>query len=397
MRRNSSATGTSMMMSRQVQDASYYMSLLKSKETAIEHEIISLKEDITSLEEERSTFKDRSDAYKKLSSDVESLERTMADFNVAIERERQGTDPEDLEVMVIDLKQQNDERTLEVDELFLENRQTQKNIVKVEDDISALYETIQTILKNTNEDAVNEYRRLAGELKQLKLEGKEVEAEIANLRMNLTECQNIASQRPDRTIKEQYDIETERTKVLKGSLKSLKEELSLARMGIDEAKAYLLERVKSDKKEISDLELQYQNIDDEFYRISNMERDVLDKISMEQQKALHRNENENTHSQDMDIYEQMYWKCEKANTFLTSSEEVLPRITNEVETKQQRIVELLKDLNNDIDKTKAPLPSHENFKALNADASYKAKHLANSELTMARLIQQKEKRIVEVR
>ncbi len=236
-------------------------------------------------------------------------------------------------------------------------------------------------------------------LKQLKLEGKEVEGQISNLRVKLIECQNIASQRHDRSIREQYDMEMKRTHELKGSLKTLKEELSLARMGVDEAKAYLLERVKGDKKELSDLERQYHTIDDEFYRMSNVERDVLDKISIEQQKTMHHHGNHEgtTNLQDMNIYEQMYWKREKAIEFLSPSEEILSRITKEVEMKQQRIVELLKDLSKDIDKTKAPLPSYENFKALSDDASYKAKHLANSELTRTRLAQQKEKRIVEVR
>lgn len=376
--------------SRQVQDASYYLALLNTKKKQIEDEIMKLQSEEKEMETNRTNLANRQGSFDELLHEVRGLEETIAYYNLAYEKERDGADPEDVEMSAMDLKETNEELAHTVDQLFMENQCRLREINQVEHDISKTHESFQRLLESDQETSA-EYERMTSELKCLKDEGTGTEVKIAELRNQMNEIQSKISKRKDSGIRVKYDSETEKVASLKTSLSMLDEELQTAQMGEDEARVYLLDKVKADKskiieldKEAKALEEEMRSIDNEEYKLHKEERNVESVVMSSTEKGNGANE-------------KMYWRNEDARQYLLSSEQTVTNLQSELEGKKAIVDSLSEDLNKGINANNIEMPTKARFKSLSNDTAFKAKHLGNSKQTMKRLLVQKNQRKIEVR
>ena len=82
---------------RMVQDSTYFVGVLRGKVNAITEEIGKLKKEIDENQREQSQAASMQRKAEDLDAEVRKQEGTLADYNIAMDKMRQGTDPEELQ------------------------------------------------------------------------------------------------------------------------------------------------------------------------------------------------------------------------------------------------------------------------------------------------------------
>eukprot|EP00957_Ditylum_brightwellii_P032050 2430378-Ditylum_brightwellii.AAC.1 len=86
----------SLQYGRQIRDSNYYIGSLRTKEASIIKEITKLQSEIKEMENEAGKQGMLERTFEELLQEVRGLEGTLADYNLAIDKMRSGSDPEEI-------------------------------------------------------------------------------------------------------------------------------------------------------------------------------------------------------------------------------------------------------------------------------------------------------------
>lgn len=92
---------------RQVQDGSFFVGVLRSKVNDIRAEIGHLRAEIERHEKDLSQQGHLERAYETMLQEVKTLEGTLADYNLAVDKSRTTADPGEVAKYLHDLEDQN--------------------------------------------------------------------------------------------------------------------------------------------------------------------------------------------------------------------------------------------------------------------------------------------------
>ena len=112
---------------RQIQDASYYVGLLTTKNTELQTEIRKMQTEIDAHEKDGNLYKRLEKKYETLIEEVRELEGTLADYNLAKDKARMTTDPQQIKNFQLQLKEKNASFEREADNVY---RMKQAQIAK---------------------------------------------------------------------------------------------------------------------------------------------------------------------------------------------------------------------------------------------------------------------------
>ena len=104
------------------------MNLLKQKNTEIMNEINKMKQEVEDINKDNSTYLTLEKKYETLIKDVRKYEGELADYNLALDKYRSDTKPEDIEALYMHIKNQNDKQRAHLDNLFAEKRDMENEI-----------------------------------------------------------------------------------------------------------------------------------------------------------------------------------------------------------------------------------------------------------------------------
>ncbi len=93
---------------RQIYDRSYWMSELKKNNGALRGEITKMQNEVEEINKDNQTYLTLEKKYELLIKDVRTLEGELADYNLALDKYRSDTKPEDIEALYYHIKNQND-------------------------------------------------------------------------------------------------------------------------------------------------------------------------------------------------------------------------------------------------------------------------------------------------
>jgi len=113
---------------RQIYDRSYYYNLLKTKNSEIVNEIDKMKQEVEQINKDNQTYLTLERKYESLIKDVRKYEGELADYNLALDKYRSDTKPEDIEALFMMIKSQNDKQKAHLDILFAEKRDRETEI-----------------------------------------------------------------------------------------------------------------------------------------------------------------------------------------------------------------------------------------------------------------------------
>jgi intraflagellar transport protein 74 len=117
---------------RQIYDRNYYATMLKNKNNDIVTEITKMKQEVEDINKDNNTYLVLERKYEALIKDVRRFEGELADYNLALDKHRSDTKPEDIEALYIHIKNQNDKQRLHLDALFSEKRDMENEIQSYE-------------------------------------------------------------------------------------------------------------------------------------------------------------------------------------------------------------------------------------------------------------------------
>lgn len=80
------------------------MNLLKSKNTEIIGEINKMKQEVEDINKDNTTYLTLEKKYESLIKDVRKSEGELADYNLALDKFRSDTKPEDIEALYMHIK-----------------------------------------------------------------------------------------------------------------------------------------------------------------------------------------------------------------------------------------------------------------------------------------------------
>lgn len=117
---------------RQIYDRNYFGNLLKTKNNEIVSEIQKMNQEVEDINKDNTTYLTLERKYEALIKDVRKYEGELADYNLALDKHRSDTKPEDIEALFMHIKHQNDKQRANLDGLFSEKRDMENDIQSVE-------------------------------------------------------------------------------------------------------------------------------------------------------------------------------------------------------------------------------------------------------------------------
>jgi len=98
------------------------MNLLKTKNGEIVGEINKMKQEVEDIGKDNTSYLTLERKYESLIMDVRKNEGELADYNLALDKYRSDTKPDDIEALFMHIKNQNDKQRIHLDDLFGEKR-----------------------------------------------------------------------------------------------------------------------------------------------------------------------------------------------------------------------------------------------------------------------------------
>merc|ERR1719502_1546764 len=174
---------------RQIYDKSYYMLNLRTKLSEIQNELHKFKTEIDNIQNENNLYSKYEKRYDELIKSVRNLEGDLADYNLALDKQRTDTRPEEVQHMYFLLKGQNDQQRQDLDAIFLEKKHHEEEIRKIEEEIAAIRKGAEDRLNELHPDSREEYENLQEENNRLQhdLGHFRMELERVNARLNAAE------------------------------------------------------------------------------------------------------------------------------------------------------------------------------------------------------------------
>ena len=97
-----------------------------------------MKNEVEDINKDNTTYLTFERKYEALIKDVRKYEGELADYNLALDKYRSDTKPEDIEALFMHIKNQNDKQKGHLDNLFSEKRDMETEIQNYEQQIQEI-------------------------------------------------------------------------------------------------------------------------------------------------------------------------------------------------------------------------------------------------------------------
>jgi len=353
-----SATGPG----RQIYDRSYYLNLLKSKNNEIMNEINKMKSEVEEINKDNSTYMTLERKYETLIKDVRRYEGELADYNLALDKYRSDTKPEDIEALFMHIKNQNDKQRAHLDKVFAEKRDMENEISNVENQIQEINMANESRLNDLDPEQRNEYEKL-------KEENQGLQGEINRSRTDLEDINGRLIQAESRLKQDTLKQRAQHLKEEKGGLLKRKDDLELQtnemNLPFPEARERLLNRIKQDNAEIKQLE---KDVGDVRRMIETYQRNIKEiEQDLQEKKTGAAGGGEGDEAQK---YEILYQKEREINEFMERFEEEKTQYEREIAETQTTVSLLLEHMQKTMVRQNN-LPTAAQYKDQKAELAFK--------------------------
>lgn len=201
----------------------------------------------------------------------------MADYNLALDKHRSDTKPEDIEALYMHIKNQNDKQRTHLDTLFAEKRDMENELNSYEQQINDINFANEARLNDLDPEQRNEYEKL-------KQENNSLTHDIGLQRQDLEEVIQRLQAAENRLKQDSLKQRAQHLREEKTALMKRKDDLELQsnelNLPFPEARERFMNRIKQDNaeikqqdKEIGDLRKMIDNYSRNIKEIENELRD----------------------------------------------------------------------------------------------------------------------------
>jgi len=366
---------------RQVQDPSYYIGVLRAKLTEIATEISKLKREINQHQTDSAQYSGLERKYEELLKEVRNLEGTLADYNLAMDKVRMHTDPTEVEAYQKQLAAKNRRDAQEVDQVFLRKQGRDRATREAEEEVERIHRANEQKLNRLEPAKLSQYKALLDRSHQLQARAHEQQEALDQALGRAAEAE---AELRERGHNDRYKDLQRRLDRLRRDRQGLLEEQELAAMDPREANKKVLARVKEDNRRAAELDQKARALREEIGRLrrqlGDLSADLTAKEGADSAKTK---------------YERLSQRDQEMTQFIAKFDETKAQIVGGIQNTQDTIVGLLEHISRGLG-AESNMPSADKLDEMKDEARFKEKQLETSQMTMARLRQEKEKRLQEM-
>lgn len=360
----------SMGPKRQVYDKTYYMHELRKRIGALQEEVTKINKEINDVAQDGELYQSLEKRYESLVKTVRTLEGDLADHNLAMDKLRTDTQPEEVHHMYLIMKQQNEQQRNDVDQIFLEKRSHEEEIQRMQSESATITRAAEERLNELHPDQRHEYEDLREENTNL---GRELtdgrdELEQVSSRLNALEGHLRSDMLRSRaqTLNSVHKEASER-------LVTLETEVRQCSMSVPEQREILLSKVKTDNAEIVAAEKRNSELKLEKERLRAQIKEVMSDAQERRDEG-----------GDQQKYEILFAKDQEMSQFIASFDEHKEDEEKKMAEKQESVVRLLQNISTAMSLQNNMTPEG-HFRDMEDELDFKTKQLQNSETTQNRL------------
>jgi intraflagellar transport protein 74 len=230
---------------RRFHDRTYYVSKLKTSNRDLANEITKFQSEIETIKKDHDVYQQLERRFEDLSKEVRELEGKLADYNLAFDKHRAGTKPDDIRNIYGQIKRQNDRYRHQLDELFVERKTQDDQIGRIEHELISLQERAEIKMNELDTHQRKEYEGLQGENNKILIDINRSKQEFEELTYKVHQQENRLrmDQQRMRVINLKEEI-----KNLESKKSDLDIQLNESNMSIPELRERLLSKLKEDKE-----------------------------------------------------------------------------------------------------------------------------------------------------
>lgn len=356
---------------RQVYDKTYYMHELRKRMGQLQEEVTSMYKQINDVQQDGELYQSLEKRYESLVKTVRTLEGDLADHNLATDKLRTDTAPEEVHHMYLLMKQQNDQQRNDVDQIFLEKRSHEEEVQRMEGERMAITRAAEERLNELHPDQRHEYEELREENNNLIKDLAESRDELEQVSSRLSVLEghlggDVLRARA-RTLNEVHREASQR-------LEGLEQEVRQCSMSVPEQRELLLAKVKTDNAEIVAAEKRNSELKMEKERLRAQMKEVASDAQERKDEG-----------GDQQKYEILFAKDQEMSQFINGFDEHKAEEESKMNEKQVTIVRLLENISTSLNTASTGLSPEGHLRDMEDELDFKSKQLQNSETTQNRL------------
>jgi intraflagellar transport protein 74 len=356
---------------RKILSRSYFLVLLKKKIGELTEEIVKFREEKEKRKTENEVYLQMSSKHEILMEEVRELEGQLADFNLAFDKQRNGTKPEYLINVEKHLTYQNEKISNQVDAIFIERKNYEDKIMAFEERIKELQNNAEVKINELNNEEKEEFFKLKVQVKEAEQSNKFKKRKLEELDRGIIEQQQLL--RMDMNRLKFFELKEDKEKIEKKE-KELQEELQDCKLSFEELRKKLMEEVKVNKKEIQKFEKRVKELN----KLSNITYKKLQKIEniLEGKGEIADEEKQK--------YEILYNKEKEVEQSLEQHKELFEKRLRELELQERTNYIILNSISKNTELIKKT-PQKEELIDKGKEYKYKKVQAENSEHTLLRI------------
>ena len=356
---------------RKILSRSYFMVLLKKKNQELTQEIVKFREEREKKKKQKNNFKKISKKHEFLVNEVRELEGDLADYNLAFDKQRNGTKPDYLLSVQKHLKFQNDKISQQVDNIFIERKNYEDKIMAFEERIKELKNFAEIKINELNFEEKEEFKKLKVQNKEAEQSNKFKKRKLEELDKNIIDQENLL--RLDINRIKFFELK-KNIQNSKNKEKELKSELSDCKLSFEDLRKKLMIDVKNSKKIIQKLEKRVKE---------------LNKLSKITYKKLQKFENllegnGEIADKEKQKYEILYKKEKEVIKNIENHKDLFEKRLLELEKNEKKNILILNSISKNMELIKK-IPLKENLEDMSKEYKYKKVQAENSEQTLKRI------------
>mmetsp|Transcript_15509 Transcript_15509/g.33964 ORF Transcript_15509/g.33964 Transcript_15509/m.33964 type:complete len:619 (+) Transcript_15509:77-1933(+) len=355
---------------RQIYDKTYYRVELGKKSQELQDEVAKLNKEINDIQQANTLFQSLDKRYESLVKTVRSLEGDLADYNLATDKQRTDTRPEEVHHMYMHMKSQNEQQRSDVDQIFMEKRGHEEEIGRMEQEMQQIARAAEERLNELHPDQRREYEDLRDENGRLGQDVHEAREELDNVNGRLNAVEGRL--RSD-LLRTRYQQLITVRKELTERLEQLEQEVQQCSLSIPQQRDLLLGKVKTDNSEIVAAEKSNEQMKMAIERLRSSIRDVNSDAQEKKEEG-----------GDQQKYEILFSKDQEMSQFIDSYDRLHGEEEAKLAEKQVNVTRLLENISKTAELEKNVTPEN-HMKDIEDELDFKNKQLQNSETTQNRL------------
>eukprot|EP01022_Parablepharisma_sp_SALTPOND_P020569 TRINITY_DN377_c0_g1_i2.p1 TRINITY_DN377_c0_g1~~TRINITY_DN377_c0_g1_i2.p1 ORF type:complete len:602 (-),score=123.11 TRINITY_DN377_c0_g1_i2:1138-2943(-) len=364
-------------LSRQIYDRTYYLNILKQKNVELQNEIIKLKDEVETIKKDNQLYVTLERQFDELIKEVRQLEGELADYNLALDKQRSDTKPEDIMAILYHIQAQNERQRRQLDDIFIQRKNKETEIAQIEDQIHGISLAFEERLNELDPDQRGQYERLREENTLLEQEIAKRRTDLDEVSMKLSIAEGRLREDPTKERAQQLHDEKARLQAKKDDLQLQTDEMNLP---FPEARERLITKAKEDQAQLKGTEQRIQEI-----------KKLIDAYQKQIKEIETDLETNKAESVDKNKYDILKEKDKEYSDFIDNFEARRGQELEQVAALEKKVQDLLEMMSRNLIKMEKT-PTAEETKVAQADINYRAKLVENEANTYEVLKKEVEER-----